>query len=127
MIRHMFKLHRVSRALALATIGFLFVQADVAQAQTSTGTIQGTVTSGGVPLASAQIPARNVESGIQRTTQSHEQGFYVLPWLIPGTYDVTVRRIGSSPVTRRVLVQIGAVKLEDFAARRAGSRSSTRS
>ena len=115
MIRQMFKLQRVSRALILAAMGLLFVQVDAAKAQTSTGTIQGTVTSSGAPLGSAQILARNVESGIQRTTQSHEQGFYVLPGLIPGTYDVTVRRIGSTPVTRRVLVQIGAVKLEDFA------------
>lgn len=74
----------------------------------------GTVTSGGAPIADAQILARNVESGIQRTTISHDQGFYVLPGLIPGTYDVTVRRIGSSPITRRVLVQIGAIKVEDF-------------
>ena len=65
-------------------------------------------------VASAQILARNVESGIQRTTLSHDQGFYVLPGLIPGTYDVTVRRIGSAPLTRRVLVQIGAIKVEDF-------------
>src|SRR6266536_2239032 len=114
MIRHMFKLQRVTRALVIAAMGFLFVQVDAAKAQTSTGTIQGTITSSGAPLASAQILARNVESGIQRTTQSHEQGFYVLPGLIPGTYDVTVRRIGSTPLTRRVLVQIGAVKLEDF-------------
>ena len=115
MIRHMFKLQRISRALVLAAMGLLFVQVNAAQAQTSTGTIQGTITSSGAPLGSAQILARNVESGIQRTAQSHDQGFYVLPGLIPGTYDVTVRRIGSTPVTRRVLVQIGAVKLEDFA------------
>jgi hypothetical protein len=63
---------------------------------------------------SAQILAKNVESGIQRSTVSREQGLYVLPGMIPGTYDVTVRRIGSAPATRRVVVQIGATANEDF-------------
>ena len=98
----------------LLAIGVVALMVGNASAQTSTGTIQGTVTSGGAPLADAQIIARNIESGIQRGTVSHEQGFYVLPGLIPGTYDLTARRIGSSPITRRVLVQIGAIKVEDF-------------
>ena len=98
----------------LAVLGLVVLAAGRVSAQTSTGTVQGTVTSGGVAVASAQILARNVESGIQRTALSHDQGFYVLPGLIPGTYDVTVRRIGSAPMTRRVLVQIGATKVEDF-------------
>ena len=114
MITHRFTLHRVFRALGIAGIGLLLLEAGTASAQTSTGTIQGTVTTAGVAVGSAQILARNVESGIQRTTLSHDQGFYVLPGLIPGTYDVTVRRIGASPLTRRVLVQIGAIKVEDF-------------
>ncbi len=98
----------------LAVLGLAVLAVGSASAQTSTGTVQGTVTSGGAPVADAQILARNVESGIQRATVSHDQGFYVLPGLIPGTYDVTVRRIGSAPITRRVLVQIGATKVEDF-------------
>jgi hypothetical protein len=98
----------------LAVLGLAVLAVGSASAQTSTGTVQGTVTSGGAPVADAQILARNVESGIQRSTVSHDQGFYVLPGLIPGTYDVTVRRIGSSPITRRVLIQIGAIKVEDF-------------
>src|SRR5450759_760056 len=114
MITQRFTLYRVFRALVIAGIGFLLLEAGTASAQTSTGTIQGTITNAGVAVGSAQILARNVESGIQRTALSHDQGFYVLPGLIPGTYDVTVRRIGASPLTRRVLVQIGAIKVEDF-------------
>lgn len=111
----MVKLQHFPRAaLFVAATAFLFLGAVSARAQTSTGTIQGTVTIAGVAVANAQISARNVESGILRNTLSHDQGFYVLPGLIPGTYDVSVRRIGSAPQTRRVLVQIGAVKAEDF-------------
>src|SRR3982750_508587 len=70
-------------------------------AQTTTGTVRGTVTvQGGAPLVDVQVGARNVESGIPRGTTSREDGTYVLPGLQPGTYDFTVRRIGFSPVTR---------------------------
>src|SRR5687768_4851385 len=106
-------LHYLSRAFGMTLI-LVSVVAGNLLAQTSTGTVQGTVTSGGVPVASAQIIARNVQSGVQRTALSRDEGTYVLPGLIPGTYDVTVRRIGSTPMTRRVLVQIGAIKVENF-------------
>jgi len=35
--------------------------------------------------------------------------------VIPGTYSVTVRRIGTSPQTRTVVIQIGATQVQDFA------------
>jgi len=50
----------------LAVLGLVVLAAGSLSAQTSTGTVQGTVTSGGAPVADAQILARNVESGIQR-------------------------------------------------------------
>ena len=85
-------------------------------AQNVTGTVRGTVSgSGGAPVGNAQISARNTESGVLRGTQSRDGGFYVLAGLVPGTYDVTVRRIGSSPETRRVVVQIGATNIQNFA------------
>ena len=86
-----------------------------AYAQTTTGTVRGTVTgTAGAALSSAQIAARNVESGIPRAATSRDDGTYVLPGLAPGAYDFTVRRIGYSPVTRRVVVQIGATQFQDF-------------
>jgi hypothetical protein len=85
-------------------------------AQTTTGTVRGTVTGqGNAPVPDVQISARNVQNGIPRGTQSREDGTYVLPGLLPGTYDFTVRRIGFSPLTRRVVVQIGATQIQDFA------------
>src|SRR4051812_9742220 len=87
-----------------------------AQAQTSTGTIRGHVTGpGGAPAAEVQVSARNVESGVPRGAQTRDDGTYVLLGLVPGTYDFTVRRIGFSPLTRRVVVQIGATQIQDFA------------
>lgn len=102
---------RVATALALVCMvsGNLF-------AQNATGTIRGTVSgTGGAPVGNAQIQARNTESGVQRGTLSRDDGFYVLAGVVPGIYDVTIRRIGSAPQSRRVVVQIGATQIQDFA------------
>jgi hypothetical protein len=96
--------------LALAVLG-----AGALEAQTSTGTIRGTITgANGAGVADAQISVRNVESGVVRSTTSRDAGFYVLPGLAPAVYDMTVRRIGTAAVTRRVVVQIGAVQIQNF-------------
>lgn len=84
-------------------------------AQTTTGTVRGTVvTEGGAVLATAQISARNVESGVPRAATTRDDGTYVLPGLVPGTYEFTVRRIGYSPTTRQVIVQIGTTQYQNF-------------
>ena len=41
----------------------------------------------------AQIAARNVESGVQRGTTTRSDGSYILAGLVPGTYDLTLRRL----------------------------------
>src|SRR4051812_47944105 len=108
-------LHRLCRGVA-TLLALAFFAAGNLQAQTSTGTIRGTVSGeGGAALASAQIAARNTNSGVQRVTQANDAGFYVLAGLVPGNYQVTVRRIGSAPETRTVVVQIGTTQVQDFA------------
>jgi hypothetical protein len=102
---------RVASLLALVCFasGGLF-------AQNSTGTVRGTVSGGGgAPIGSAQIVARNTSSGVSRATQSNDDGFYTLAGLVPGTYAVSVRRIGSAPQTRTIVVQIGTTQVQDFA------------
>jgi hypothetical protein len=76
--------------------------------------VKGTVTSGGAPVASAQIQVRNPATGQSRGTTTHDDGTYVLPGLAPATYQLTVRRIGSEPQTRTIVVQIGATQIQDF-------------
>lgn len=86
-----------------------------ASAQNSTGTVRGTITgNGGAPMPDVQIQARDIETGAQRGATSRSDGFYVIPGLVPATYDMTVRRIGAAAQTRRVVVQIGATQIEDF-------------
>jgi hypothetical protein len=113
MIRSKFK--HFARAFSML-LGMLAFAAGSLAAQNTTGTIRGTVTgAGGAPIASAQISARNANSGAVRNALSNDAGGYALVGLVPGTYDVTVRRIGNSPQTRRIVVQIGATQSQDFA------------
>jgi hypothetical protein len=84
-------------------------------AQNATGTIRGHVTGpDGNPIDGAQVTARNTETGAQRGATSRSDGSYVLAGLVPAPYDMTVRRIGTSQMTRHVVVQIGATQIQDF-------------
>jgi len=84
-------------------------------AQTSTGSIRGTVAdSAGAPLGGAEVVARNVSTGVQRSAATSQRGFYSLGGLTPATYELTVRRIGHAPVGRSVQLQVGQVLTLDF-------------
>lgn len=108
-------INRLCRGVAVA-VALVAVASVNLQAQNSTGTIRGTVSGeGGAPIGSAQISAQNTNSGVTRVAQSNDAGFYTLAGLVPGTYTVSVRRIGSAPQTRTVVVQIGTTQVQDFA------------
>ena len=113
---------RIHRYLSLSlwlVIGCLTVGAPVAarplEAQTSTGAVRGTIKGpDGKVVANAEVLAKNIGTGVQRSTMSRSDGSYTLPGLVPASYDLTVRRIGSGAQTRRVVVQIGATQIQDF-------------
>jgi outer membrane receptor protein involved in Fe transport len=109
-----FSVRHVGRPLLMATLA-LAMLAGAAAAQTSTGRIRGTVTDeGGAGVVGADIRARNIASGVERSATSNESGAYTLAGLVPATYDVSVRRIGSRPQANRVQVQIGQTLNLDF-------------
>jgi hypothetical protein len=84
-------------------------------AQTTTGTIRGTVTgAGGTPAAGVEVLARNSATGAQRSTTTRQDGSYALAGLPPATYELMVRQIGITPQRRIVVVQIGATQVQDF-------------
>jgi Carboxypeptidase regulatory-like domain len=108
-------LNRFCRGVATA-IAVLCIASGNLLGQNSTGTVRGTVTgAGGAPIGSAQIVATNTNNGVSRGTQSGDDGFYTLAGLVPGSYQVSVRRIGNTPQTRTVVVQIGTTQVQDFA------------
>jgi Carboxypeptidase regulatory-like domain/TonB dependent receptor len=64
-------------------------------AQEAGGTIVGTITDpGGAAVAGAGVSIRNVGTGVTRNTTTSEDGVYVAPNLIPGTYEITVTLSG---------------------------------
>ena len=124
MIRSKFK--HFARAFS-TLLGMLAFVAGSLAAQNTTGTIRGTITgTGGAPIAEAQISARNVNSGAVRNALSNDAGGYALVGLTPGTYEMTVRRIGSRRRRERVVVQIGATQSPGFSLADTGRCSSRR-
>ncbi len=84
-------------------------------AQTSTGSIRGHVAdSSSVPIAGAEVVARDLATNTQRAATTDGRGFYSLSGLKPAQYQLTVRHIGHSPVQRQLQVQVGQVLTLDF-------------
>ena len=71
-----------------------------AQNQT-TAEISGIVTdASGAAVPNAAVVAVGKETGVQRNAKSNSDGYYSLPLLPPGTYQITVKASGFQTVTR---------------------------
>jgi hypothetical protein len=77
-------------------------------AQDTRGQILGRVTdSSGAVLPGAKIRCVSIESGVTTTSVANETGDYVLPFLIPGAYNVSVEREGFRRFEQQgVIVQV---------------------
>ena len=110
---------RLAKALLGGALIFLAPLA-IAEAQTSTGSLRGFVRdASGNAIAAAQIQARNTEMGLERGALTNDNGFYSIPGLRPGQYEVTARRIGFEPQTVTVRVLIGQSLALDFTVQQA--------
>jgi hypothetical protein len=85
------------------------------KAQVSGATVTGTVTdpSGGV-IANAQIAAKNAANSGVSTTTTNSDGFYNLPNLLPGDYQVTVTAAGFSTKVVSITLTVGAKRSLDI-------------
>jgi hypothetical protein len=73
----------------------MFAAAPGASAQTFRGTILGTVTDpAGAVVAGANVRAKNLDTGIERSTVTDDAGNYSLPELPIGRYEVNVQAAG---------------------------------
>ena len=69
----------------------LLVSAVSLHAQTTNGSIQGSVTDpNGAAIPGASVTARNLDTGLTQKTTTTEAGIYSLPNLPPGRYAITV-------------------------------------
>ena len=107
MITSKFKSQRFNRVLAFV-VALVCMASGSLLAQTSTGNIRGYVTgAGGAPLSDAQVVVRMPATNETRGTTTNAAGYYYLGGLRPGTYELTVRRVGVQPQTRPVTMRIG--------------------
>jgi len=101
--------HLIFCALVLTTF------ASYGLAQSNKGTIKGTITdqNGGI-VQTATITATNVQTGIERTVNTNDDGTYEIPSLDPGVYKVTTRASGfSDTVQEKVNVQTSSTQVLD--------------
>jgi outer membrane receptor protein involved in Fe transport len=95
-------------ALAVAAPG-LFAQG------VTTGAVSGTITNeGGVALVDVQVQVLSKSTGFVSGVLSKANGRYIVPGLEPGTYTITIRRIGFQPVSRTTEVSLSLTTREDF-------------
>ncbi|MDF1501572.1 carboxypeptidase regulatory-like domain-containing protein [Roseisolibacter sp. H3M3-2] len=99
-------------ALVLGALVLLGAPA-ASRAQTATASVRGYVTGGaaagaaGAPVSDVQVVARDVATNQQRGTLTNAAGFYFIGGLRPGRWEITARRVGLTPQTRAVQLQIG--------------------
>ncbi len=87
------------RSVPLASIVFV-VSATLSQAQTVTATVTGTVTDpGGSVIAGAHVVAHNVDTGVESSAVSNNDGVYRIANLPIGRYQVVVDANGFGTAT----------------------------
>jgi len=80
-----------------------------ADAQTTNGNIQGTVSDPNGATLVAKVTVRNLDTGLSLSTVSNEAGLYSVPNVPPGRYSVTVEAPNLKKYTREgVTVQTGS-------------------
>ena len=99
------------RILSLELALFLTVlNALPAHAQVTGATISGTVSDpSGAAVPNATIAAKNTGTGVTNTATTNADGFYTIPNLLPGMYDVTTTASGFSiRVDHNLTLAVGA-------------------
>lgn len=89
------RLFRACCPIALMAILLAGAAGGFLHAQAIRGSLLGTVTdSSGATVPDAKVTITEMHTGISRTMQTNESGYYVFPALDPGTYRVSVEKSG---------------------------------
>src|SRR6266581_9389365 len=105
-----------SLVLFVWIFGFCLMVSLPLHAQVAGATLSGTVTdqSGGV-LPQAAISIKNIATGITRSSTTSTAGFYSVPNLLPGTYEIRAAAQGfSSVVQTGITLTVGEQQVLNF-------------
>src|SRR5580698_2377418 len=104
------------RVAVFAAIALLVGSTAYLQAQTVSGTINGSVIdASGAVVPNAQISITNQATGVVRTATSTADGVYSVPSLNPGSYTVGAKAQGFNPVeVKDVVVNVGTETRADL-------------
>src|SRR5437660_8189274 len=95
---------RLSNVIQIAVIG-LCVPLLTLNAQEARGTILGRVTDRtGAVIGAAKVDAVNTDTGVRYSSTSNSSGDYIIPYLNPGPYTITVEQPGFKTYTRTGIV-----------------------
>src|SRR5438105_815850 len=84
----------MKRLIVLVVLGWLAISPAAAQT-TGLSTIVGTITdSTGAVIPGAKVIVRNTQTAFQFEAVSNQEGYYYVPYLRPGTYNLTVEAQG---------------------------------
>src|SRR5215467_10981237 len=85
-------------------------------AQVAGGTISGTITDPSQKLIpQAQVSITNVATGITTTVMTNSDGFFTVPNLLPGDYEITVSAKGFAAEARKgITLTVGAQQVFDL-------------
>ncbi len=103
---------RLTALLSLLISAFLlFIVVPVGAQNRTLGEIQGTVTdASGARVAGAQVVITNTLTGVSTKVVTNESGVYDANSLVPGTYSVTVTKVGFKSTTQSdVLLRASAI------------------
>ena len=113
------------RFFAHTIAAFLFAALLIlpSSAQTVTGTLSGTITdAAGAVIPGAQVTAKTAETGLSRAVTTNSDGFYNMPFLPLGDYQLTVDAKGfQKTVKQKVVVELNKNTVSDFKLDVAGS------
>jgi hypothetical protein len=86
------------------------------RAQVAGGTLSGTVSDpSGSAVPNAQITIKDVSTGVTRTSVTDSAGFYSVPNLLPGKYDVTATATGfSTALQSGITITVGSQQDQSF-------------
>ena len=92
----------------------LLVAAVLVSAQVQNGVISGTVRDkAGAVVAGATVTVKNLDTTFEKTVQTNSQGYYILPALPLGPYEVTVTSKDFAAYRDKTQVTVGGLAIVD--------------